>query len=570
MKKCFKYLSLFLVIILVLSGCGKGKQEDASSDESKTASSEHKGGVLKVGMPAAPTGVYSSVLSSDHTDFTVESYFNEALMKIDKKIKPKPYIASWKDIDPGKKIEFKIKKGIKWHDGNKFTIDDRIYTLDVLANKDYDGQYYPSVENIKGAKEVHEGKADHISGLKKLDNYTMEVTFDKKKLNYLTGFVGGPLLSKKYLSDIPVKDLSKSDKIRKHPIGIGPYKVKKIVAGEAIQLERFDDYWQGKPALDKIELKVVDQPQMIKALEKGDIDLVDDATGPMAKEAKKSKNNLKVLSTPSLDYAIIGFVSHDYDKAKNKTGKVRPKYENKELRQALLYAIDREKRVKAFFNGYGSVINSFVPSTEWIAADPKDLKDYKYDPEKSKKILDKLGYKDRDGDGFREDPNGKPFVINLKHYAGTNPTFEPRTAAIKDFWEKVGLKTKVKLVEFGKYNDDLADASKNMEVYFRSWAGGTDPDPSDLYDTDRPQNEMRTVLPKSDKLLDDALDFDKVGTDEKKRKELYVKWQQYMNEELPALPMLQMKSIAITNNKVRNYDIQLGTEAQFYKVTKDN
>ena len=383
MKKCFKYLSLFLVIILVLSGCGKGKQEDASSDESKTASSEHKGGVLKVGMPAAPTGVYSSVLSSDHTDFTVESYFNEALMKIDKKIKPKPYIASWKDIDPGKKIEFKIKKGIKWHDGNEFTIDDWIYTLDVLANKDYDGQYYPSVENIKGAKEVHEGKADHISGLKKLDNYTMEVTFDKKKLNYLTGFVGGPLLSKKYLSDIPVKDLSKSDKIRKHPIGIGPYKVKKIVAGEAIQLERFDDYWQGKPALDKIELKVVDQPQMIKALEKGDIDLVDDATGPMAKEAKKSKNNLKVLSTPSLDYAIIGFVSHDYDKAKNKTGKVRPKYENKELRQALLYAIDREKWVKAFFNGYGSVINSFVPSTEWIAADPKDLKDYKYDPEKS-------------------------------------------------------------------------------------------------------------------------------------------------------------------------------------------
>lgn len=63
----------------------------------------------------------------------------------------------------------------------------------------------------------------------------------------------------------------------------------KIVAGEAIQLERFDDYWQGKPALDKIELKVVDQPQMIKALEKGDIDLVDDTTGPMAKEAKNLK-----------------------------------------------------------------------------------------------------------------------------------------------------------------------------------------------------------------------------------------------------------------------------------------
>ena len=81
---------------------------------------------------------------------------------------------------------------------------------------------------------------------------------------------------------------------------------------------------------------------MIKALEKGDIDLVNDATAPMAKEAKKSKENIRVLSTPSLEHVVIGFVSHDYDKAKNKTGKVRPKYENKELRQALMYAIDRK------------------------------------------------------------------------------------------------------------------------------------------------------------------------------------------------------------------------------------
>lgn len=243
MRKYFKYLTLVLIIILVLSGCGKGKQQDASNDESKTDTSEHKGGTLKVGMPAAPTGVYSSILSSDHTDATVEGYFNENVIKVDKKVKPKPFIASWKDIDPGKKIEFKIKKGIKWHDGNELTIDDWIYTLEVLANKDYSGSYYPSVENIKGAKEMHDGKADHISGIKKKDNYTMEVTFDKKKVNYLTGFISGPLLSKKYLSDVPVKDLAKSDKIRKHPIGIGPYKVKKIVQGEAIQLERFDDYW---------------------------------------------------------------------------------------------------------------------------------------------------------------------------------------------------------------------------------------------------------------------------------------------------------------------------------------
>ncbi len=570
MKVIGKYLILLLIAVLVLSACGKGKQDENSKDLSKTETSNHKCGELNVGLNAAPSGTLSSVLSSDASDSAVEAYYNESLIKLDKNMKPKPFIASWKDIDPGKKIKFTIKKGIKWQDGNEFKIDDWIYTLNVLADKDYQGSYFPIVENIEGAKEKHEGKADTISGLKKLNDYSMEVTFKEKKVNYLEGFFAGPLLSKKYLSDVAVKDLAKSDKIRKHPIGIGPYKVTKVVQGEAVQLEKFNDYWQGKPSLDKINLKVIDQTQIVKAMKNGEIDMTDSTTGSIAQEAKKSGDGkLKVLSTPGTDYSVIGFVSHDYDKEKNKTGAERPKYKEKELRQAMLYAIDRKKWIKAFYQGYGKELNSFVPSIHWIAADQKDLNNYSYDPEKAKKMLDKLGYKDRNGDGFREDPNGKPFEINLKHYAGSNPTFEPRTAAIKDFWEKVGLKTNVKMVEFGKYNDDLASASKDMEVYFRTWTGGSDPDPSDLYHTDRPQNEMRTTDKTSDKLLDDALDFNKVGNNDKKRKEIYLEWQKHTNEVLPALPIVQLDTITVVNDKVRNVDISIGSEKDLYQITKE-
>ena len=570
MKVIGKYLILLLIAVLVLSACGKGKQDENSKDLSKTETSNHKGGELNVGLNAAPSGTLSSVLSSDASDSAVEAYYNESLIKLDKNMKPKPFIASWKDIDPGKKIKFTIKKGIKWQDGNEFKIDDWIYTLNVLADKDNQGSYFPIVENIEGAKEKHEGKADTISGLKKLNDYSMEVTFKEKKVNYLEGFFAGPLLSKKYLSDVAVKDLAKSDKIRKHPIGIGPYKVTKVVQGEAVQLEKFNDYWQGKPSLDKINLKVIDQTQIVKAMKNGEIDMTDSTTGSIAQEAKKSGDGkLKVLSTPGTDYSVIGFVSHDYDKEKNKTGAERPKYKEKELRQAMLYAIDRKKWIKAFYQGYGKELNSFVPSIHWIAADQKDLNNYSYDPEKAKKMLDKLGYKDRNGDGFRENPNGKPFEINLKHYAGSNPTFEPRTAAIKDFWEKVGLKTNVKMVEFGKYNDDLASASKDMEVYFRTWTGGSDPDPSDLYHTDRPQNEMRTTDKTSDKLLDDALDFNKVGNNDKKRKEIYLEWQKHTNEVLPALPIVQLDTITVVNDKVRNVDISIGSEKDLYQITKE-
>ena len=570
MKILMKYLILVLVATLVLSACGKKDGDSQDKATSKTETSNHKGGEMNIALSAPPYGTFSTLLSTEGPDSNVEGYFNEALIKIDKNMKLKPYIASWKDIDPTKKVRFTIKKGIKWQDGNELTVDDWTYSLNVLADKDYEGSYYPSVENIEGAPEKHAGQADTISGLKKIDNYTMDVTFKEKKVNYLEGFFASPLLSKKYLSDVPIKDLAKSDKIRKHPIGIGPYKVTKVAQGEAIQLEKFKDYWQGEPALDKINLKVIDQTQIVKAMKNGEIDMADQATGTIAQEAKKSGDGkLKVLSAPGLDYSILGFVSHDYDKDKNKTGAERPKYKEKKLRQAMLYAIDRKKWIKAFYQGYGKELNSLVPSIHWIAADQKDLNSYEYSPEKAKKLLDELGYKDRNGDGFREDPNGKPFEINLKQYSGSNPTFEPRTAAIKDFWEKVGLKTNMKIVEFGKYNDDLAKASKNMEVYFRTWGGGTDPDPSDLYHSDRPQNEMRTVDKTSDKCLDDALDFNKVGTNDKKRKDIYVKWQKHVNETLPAFPIVQLDSISIVNDKVRNYDIQMGADLDLYKLTKE-
>ena len=110
-------------------------------------------------------------------------------------MKPKPFIASWKDIDPGKKIKFTIKKALN----GKMVMSLKLMTglyFKCFSRQRLSRQLFPIVENIEGAKEKHEGKADTISGLKKLNDYSMEVTFKEKKVNYLEGFFAGPLLSK--------------------------------------------------------------------------------------------------------------------------------------------------------------------------------------------------------------------------------------------------------------------------------------------------------------------------------------------------------------------------------------
>ncbi|EGQ3455316.1 ABC transporter substrate-binding protein [Staphylococcus pseudintermedius] len=566
MKKAYRYLwFLSLIVVVVLSACGKNGNE-TSNTSNKTGKSDAKGGTLTVGIAEPPEGNFQSIFTGSTGDSNVIDFFNDSLIDVGDDLKIKPKILSWeKDKNDDLKYTFKVKKGIQWQDGNPFTINDWVFTLETLADPDYDGPRYSGVAVIQGAEEKRNGQADRISGIKKIDDYTAEITFKEHKANNLLELWTSAPISEKVFKDIPVKDMAKSDAVRKNPIGIGPYKVKRIVDGESVELVKNKDYWRGEPNIDNINLRVVEQTSMTQALENGDIDMAT-ITAPIAKEIKDSgSENLQLLQAPSTSYAIVGFVLNDYDKKAQKIGKERPKYQDKKLRQAMAYAINRKEWIDAFYYGYGKPLNGLIPSAHWSGAKEGDVKEYKYDVDKAQQLLDEGGYKDKDGDGFREDPQGKPFVVNLKHYAGSNPTFEPRTAALKGYWEKVGLKTKVEMEEFGKYSSDLEKSSKDMEVYFRTWQQGSDPDPSELYRSTALWNESRYNNPKADKILDEAVDTKVVGDDNDKRKEKYLEWQKIMAEDVPVIPIVELEDVTAVSSRVKNFEVSLKGSNPIYE-----
>ncbi|EJA1943477.1 ABC transporter substrate-binding protein [Staphylococcus pseudintermedius] len=566
MKKAYRYLwFLSLIVVVVLSACGKNGNE-TSNTSNKTGKSDAKGGTLTVGIAEPPEGNFQSIFTGSTGDSNVIDFFNDSLIDVGDDLKIKPKILSWeKDKNDDLKYTFKVKKGIQWQDGNPFTINDWVFTLETLADPDYDGPRYSGVAVIQGAEEKRNGQADRISGIKKIDYYTAEITFKEHKANNLLELWTSAPISEKVFKDIPVKDMAKSDAVRKNPIGIGPYKVKRIVDGESVELVKNKDYWRGEPNIDNINLRVVEQTSMTQALENGDIDMAT-ITAPIAKEIKDSgSENLQLLQAPSTSYAIVGFVLNDYDKKAQKIGKERPKYQDKKLRQAMAYAINRKEWIDAFYYGYGKPLNGLIPSAHWSGAKEGDVKEYKYDVDKAKQLLDEGGYKDKDGDGFREDPQGKPFVVNLKHYAGSNPTFEPRTAGLKGYWEKVGLKTKVEMEEFGKYSSDLEKSSKDMEVYFRTWQQGSDPDPSELYRSTALWNESRYNNPKADKILDEAVDTKVVGDDNDKRKEKYLEWQKIMAEDVPVIPIVELEDVTAVSSRVKNFEVSLKGSNPIYE-----
>ncbi|MGE8205215.1 oligopeptide ABC transporter substrate-binding protein [Heyndrickxia sp. NPDC080065] len=555
-KSILLLASLMLVMSMFLAACGS-KEKSSGSDKGKsTGSGPQDGGTLVYAVDTAPEGKFNFNFYGNASDSNILQFVDDDLITYDEKMKPIPNIASWETKD-NKVYKFTFKKGVKWQNGEELTVDDWIFAIQTLADKDYDGPRYTNVQDIEGAAAYHDGKAKEITGLKKIDDYNIEITFDKARVNNLENLWSHPL-SRKEFEGVKVKDMSASTQVRQTPVGTGPYKINKIVPGESIELVRNEDYWQGKPHIEKIIIKVIDPSLMVGELKNQTVDFSD--FSPVSYDEIKKLDNVNILKSPGVSYYYVGFRLGTWDGKKNVAN--YDKYSDKKLRQAMAYAMNREEWNNAFFFGLGHPVNRPIPSSHWIAADNSELTDYKYDPEKAKQMLDEAGYKDKDGDGFREDPKGNKFEINFSHYKTANPTFEARAKQIAQYWEEVGLKTKVSMVEANLYYDKLEKSDKSMEVFFGGWSTGSDPDPSGLWKSDALWNYARWVNEKSDQLLDDALDVTKVGTDQDKRKALYVEWQKLFNEELPVIPIAELDQTIALNKRVHGVELNpLGTNS---------
>jgi len=545
MKKNWLILTALMLILSAFLAACSGGEKTSTSEGSNATGEPQDGGTLVYSLDSAPEGLFNWSFYANATDAEVIDFFDESLISYDENLKPQPNIASWK-TDDNKVYTFTFKEGVKWHNGEELTVNDWVFALETLADKDYDGPRYSSVQTIEGAPAYHDGSADSIAGLKVIDDYNIEITFDKARVNNLENVWTYAMPTKEF-EGIAVKDMASSEQVRTKPVGLGPFKVKNIVPGESVEFERFDDYFNGKPHLDGVVLKVIDPSLTIGELQNNTLDMT--AFHPSIKADIEALDNVKIEQYPGLSYYYIGFRLGTWDGSKNVMNE--PKYQDLKLRQAMYYAMNRDEWNEAFFYGVGKTVNTPVPSNHWISADNSELEQYKYDPEKAKSLLDEAGYKDVDGDGFREDPNGDAFTVKFSHYATNNPTFETRAQAIVQYWEEVGLKTELSMTDVNLYYDQIEKADKSIEVFFGGWSTGTDPDPSGLWRSDALWNYSRWVSEKSDQLLDDALDVSIVGIDQEKRKELYVEWQKQFMEELPALPVAELDEITALNKRVQ-------------------
>lgn len=545
-------VAIVLCLAVLVSACSGDKQ--VANNKVKNNFSQEIDKTITYAYQQPFKGVFSNVYYTGEDDANVLQFITESVFQVNPNtLETEPYLADWKISSDHTKLTIMLKQGIKWHDGVELTIEDLIYAWYLIADPEYPGSRFSNVSMIKGAKEYKERRAASIEGIHLINPYKVEVTLTEPKNNVVSNIWSFPE-PKHYYGETSSKDLENAKQVRQMPIGTGPYKVARIIPGESVELIRNDDYHQGKPGLDRIIYKIVDGTIAQGLLENGEVDLMEAPADQWS--SIQHLPNINPVVMPALSYAYIGFKFGKWDAKKNKVVSSNKKFKSKKLRQAMAYALDRESYVKYLKNGLGKVLNTPMPSVSWAKIPDEQINAYGFDINKAKALLDEAGYKDIDGDGYRESPNGKRFVIKLDHMSGSE-TASVRAQFLIQSWKKIGLLVELNgggLKELNTFYSAVEKDDPSVEVYAGAWGLSVDPDPTGLWSSDSYWNYLRWNNEKSDELIAKGLQFPKDPYQDVKeyRKQVYYEWQKHINEELPMIFLDQYYSAWAINKRLKN------------------
>ena len=429
---------------------------------------------------------------------------------------------SW-DVSPdGLKYTFHLRKGAKFHNGDVLTADDVIYTFDRMLNPDTKALNTDFLDMIAGAQDRMDGKATSTSGLKKIDDNTVEITLDAPFAPFLANLAtpAGSIFSQK-ATEAAGKDFGVK------PVGTGPFKMDNWTFNSEIQLSAFDDYFRGKPKFDKLIMKIIPEPQtMALMFKKGDLDVLDlDFSRSQIPEFQNDaqwKN--QIVSGPRVGTYYMSI------------NEKIPPFENPKVREAIMYAIDRQTLIDKLYYGTGIPAKGIL--APGLAGFNPNLPGFEYNPEKAKALLKEAGY-----------PDG--FSMELTQSANSPSTLKVNEA-LQAMLADVGIKAEIKQMDSAAWSATRKEGK--LGSYFTSWSADyNDPD-NFIYTFFAPQNSVARSWNYENKAVQDDLEKARSMTDMAARYKLYQDIEnQIVNKDFAFVPMFHLNHLFVVQPKVKNF-----------------
>ena len=582
MKKRNVMILFSATVALTLAACGSKEQSSSTSSTSGTTKyasevthdgTPIKGGTLKYAIVSSSpfSGIFADELSQDTTDSSIGGLVDESMFEYDENRKlTNTGLASIQfDVENKTATVTLNSKDYKWSDGQPVTIDDYIFAYQAIGNKDYTGvRYDDDYKNVVGMEEYHEGKADSVSGLEKVDDYTVKIHFKEMSpsMQLAGGSVCAYIMPKHIFKDIPEAEWEKSDYVRGTKfVGLGQFKIESIVAGESVTLVPNEHYFRGVAKVDKVVMEVVSPDNIVSEMKAGNYDI---ATMPNSQyEAYKDLTNVTFLGSQASAYEYIGFHLGKYDKetGKNVTDP-NAKMADVNLRQAMAYALDIDAAGQNLYNGLQHSSNSIIiPFFKDVYN--KDQEGFSYNPEKAKQLLDEAGYKDVDGDGIRENKDGSKLTINFAARTRDEAN-ESLVQQYLNWWKEIGLNVQLytgRTIELNSFYDKVQADDPEIDVFSAGWSTGYDPNPSGLFGETAQFNFERYVDAEGTAIMNKISSTE--SFDSAKNVEFYKEWQKYVHDKAFIFPTLVGEELTAVNKRVKYFDVNLGSKkSALYQV----
>jgi peptide/nickel transport system substrate-binding protein len=373
-------------------------------------------------------------------------------------LKPAPELAkSWDVSADGKTWTFKLQEGVSWNDGTPFTAKDVAFTYNYIAENQF-----PNVAVY----------TDRIVSAKALDDTTVEVQCSTPKANILAMPV--VILPEHIWSTLDPKDVATKYANDPPIVGTGAFKVVEWKRKKYVRLVANKDYWGGAPEVDELMfITYTNADTMVSDLRAGTIAGAINIPAAQFKLLEKVKGITANQGT-SWKFTELGMNCYD---SPNSMG--NPVLLDQQFRQALNWAVNRDDVVKTAFLGYASPGSTIIIPNSRFHWEPPSASVFGYDPDKAKQILEQAGYKDVDGDGFREDKQGDKLELCLQ--VPTDYPQNERTAKLAVGWfAAVGIKVNLEMVDAGvlidaQYNYKGDTYAPDYDLYIWYWTGDVDP-----------------------------------------------------------------------------------------------
>ena len=323
---------------------------------------------------------------------------------------------SWEISDDGLTYTFHLRDDVRFHDGEQLTADDVKFSLQMFFHPDVGASHgrTSGIDQLVGAAEFESGEADHIAGIKVLDDFTVELNLVRPRSSVLSNIAAFNIWPSHLIEGIPFAELEETEYSVRNPIGSGPFTMGEYEPDQFYILEANEDYYAGRPYLDRIIFRLgLGGATAFAALENGEIHMAGRVT---AVEYERYKDDPSiVLLGGRLGGGMTVWPNHN-----------RPEFQDARVRQALLHALDREAMAEAYYGELADVLHLRLTNPEFVSP---DITKYDYNPDRARELLAEAGWDTEQEISFvtyyQDDQNKRIH------------------AAMQQFWADVGVKVEL-------------------------------------------------------------------------------------------------------------------------------